>query len=229
MPSGCTAALHPVATQQVLPSIGTAVGPTTSRDPERSGWIAGAGPSVMAATRTDTNADADTDVCTFATKGDDVSLTPFATRDDIVNHMELLTSDAHPGHALAALQIATDQDESSVVIVTSPDALADPNFRQCLDDAAFLECYIASVARSGEFELSLRRAGGSKPIARLQLDLESILEPPAQTQRPRTLERKDVYPHLPVLLSVNEDGIDERVIFFDICPQYKRAHFYAVF
>lgn len=149
------------------------------------------------------NADSQTDVSVFTAGGSNVCRVPFRSRDDLVAHMERLTTEAHPGDALATLREHMEENDSSgVILVTSPDALADADFRRRLDEAAFPECHIAAVSRSGEFELSVRRAGGSKVITRLQLELESILEPPSPAKRARPLVRADLDPQLPALLSV---------------------------
>ena len=146
------------------------------------------------------NTDAQTEVSTVTTVGAGARLTPFATRDDLIHHMELLTADPHPGEALPMLRDRMAADESAVVIITSPDVLADSRFRQSLDDAEFPECYVAAVSRDGDFELSLRRAGGSKTIAKLKLDLEAILEP-SPVKQPRPLVRPESDPRLPAILS----------------------------
>lgn len=148
------------------------------------------------------NADARTEVSTVTACESGTWITPFATREDLVDQLELLTTDPHPGNALQSLHDLMEDDESSVIIVTSPEAVADAEFRQCLDEAGLPECYIAAVSRSGEFELSLRRAGGSKTITKLKLDLESILEP-STASRPRTVVREDADPRLPAVLSVD--------------------------
>lgn len=153
------------------------------------------------------HADAVTQVQILTARGTRVEPFTFRTREDLVTHMEWLATEAHPGNALAALQRELDESESAgVILVTSPDVLADPDFRRSLDEADFPECHVVAVSRSGDFELSVRRAGGSKVLTRLKLELESILEPTQtsdQQKRSRPMVREDLDPSLPALLSVH--------------------------
>lgn len=150
------------------------------------------------------SADANTEVRILTADGKRLRPVTLTSREDLVAHMEWLATDAHPGNSLGVLEEElAEHDSSGVILVTSPDVLADPEFRRCLDAAAFPECHVAAVSRSGDFELSVRRAGGSKAITTLQLELESILEPPAPEKRPRPIVREELDPTLPALLSVD--------------------------
>ena len=183
--------------------------------------VFGVAVALALAATTDKHAELETFLAT-ATGIEPVDLT---RRAGVVECLEALETSPHPGTALKsfcstgvppvsraekhgrdarATWAATDR-----ILITQPDALADPSFTaavSALDHPAFC---VASVDRTGDFSLLTVTAAGRKPVRDAKLSLESILAEPkaaisgARPPQPGTpLIVRSLSPELPVILSV---------------------------
>ena len=143
------------------------------------------------------------------------SLVPIdpATRAGVVEHLEALEAEVHPGQALPAFfdVMKSGRLPGDAVIITSDAALRDPDFQRMLLDAP--PVYLATVGRGGEFQLWLRGVRGTKRLTSLKLDLDELLKPPA---RPHVkLVDSDLDPNLPAIFHVTP---------FPLRLPYQRSH-----
>ncbi|MDX1947749.1 MAG: hypothetical protein SFU86_20295 [Pirellulaceae bacterium] len=138
----------------------------------------------------------------------------FSTREGLAAHLAALDPGLHPGAALAALvaEEQTPDGETDLVLVTTPDTLADPAFARDLQAAAIPPLFLASVSREGRFELIHRTPRGRKTICIAKLDLADILKPTAQRAaslidkaKTEQLPAIFTFPRFPLRLSVPFD------------------------
>lgn len=113
-------------------------------------------------------------------------IVPFdlSTRDGITGHLEVLESEIHPGQALVEFfQACADDDQpGDAIVITSDDALSDPDFQRDLAAANPSHCYLIGLNRDGDFHLWSRGGRGTKLLTSLKLDLDQLLAAPARPQ-----------------------------------------------
>lgn len=122
------------------------------------------------------------EVDAYRAKGDGVEPVDLTTRAGIVDHLEALEPDLHPGSALQAFQATTSAAEeiAEPIIVTTEDVLEDPEFRQSLADHVVSPLHMATVNRDGHFRLLERSSRGSKLLKEVQLDLAELFAEPTR-------------------------------------------------
>lgn len=102
-------------------------------------------------------------------------------------HLAALDHRLHPGVAVNDLVAKTTavNDESvagDMVVVTTEDALSEPEFQQALRSANG-RLYIATVNRNGNFRLLRGGAVGNSVVCEAKFDLDSIFQPPASSRK----------------------------------------------
>jgi hypothetical protein len=109
-------------------------------------------------------------------KTEDVDI---ATAAGLAEHLAVLDARVHPGESLAPLRRLVDEAAGAidVVVVTATDVVADPNFRRALADAQFDDIHLATVDRSGAFELQLQTRRGRKLLKQAEFKLDEIFAP----------------------------------------------------
>lgn len=109
-------------------------------------------------------------------KTEDVDI---ATAAGLAEHLAVLDARVHPGESLAPLRRLVDEAAGAidVVVVTATDVAADPNFRRALADAQFDDIHLATVDRSGAFELHLQTRRGRKLLKQAEFKLDEIFAP----------------------------------------------------
>jgi hypothetical protein len=170
--------------------------------------------------------DKDAELETFRATATDFEPVDLTTRAGLVECLEALETRPHPGAAVKAFcstgapPVSPCAQEhgrgaratgsaADHIVITHPDAIADPGFTaavSALDNPAF---YVATVDRTGDFSLLTLTAAGRKPVREAKLSLESILAeskattPGARPPQPGTpLIVRSLSPELPVILSV---------------------------
>ena len=113
----------------------------------------------------------------FRAAGDKLKSIDLLTRDGLTAHLEALETDAHPGASLAAARklSADSGDTADLIVITSDDVAADPDFRRDVSAADLPAWYLVTVGRGGLFQLSSRNEWGGRRIAEARFDLESLL------------------------------------------------------
>ncbi|MDB5386908.1 MAG: hypothetical protein JWM11_2554 [Planctomycetaceae bacterium] len=101
-----------------------------------------------------------------------------SSREEFLEHLEVLELPAHPGRALPAFVNEAEGTAADFVIVTGEDVLADPEFRLCLSEhkQQIPELYLVIVNRIGSLRLIHRTRQGDRILKEALLDLEQILQ-----------------------------------------------------
>ncbi len=128
--------------------------------------------------------DTHTQTLAFRAEGDDVVPVELRTREGLLAHLEALRPEAHPGRALDRFAASYDSEQTDVVLVTGEDVLADVDFRRQLNESDLGPVYLASVSRTGRFQLSVHSPRGDKPLKEALLDVNKLLEAPARPVLP---------------------------------------------
>ena len=121
-------------------------------------------------------------------------------RRGLLDHLEQLASDIHPGSALPALaaQLATLRDGGEAILITTADTLADRDFQIALNECQ-ASLFVASVDREGAFQLFHYSGKGRKLVREAHIDLEEVL-----SRKPTTrLIDCDSANDLPAIFSVD--------------------------
>jgi hypothetical protein len=121
------------------------------------------------------------------------------TRKGLVEHLAALEVEAHPGSALPAFtrEVAAEAHHQSVII-THPDALADPEFRRCLGALEGQAGFVATVDRAGRFELHALPLAHRAALCAAELDLEALF----RAETAVALRRPEADPELPAILGL---------------------------
>lgn len=126
------------------------------------------------------------------------------TRAGLLDYLSALESAAHPGAALPAFQLEIEAGPCEVVLITTPDAEADPEFRQVWSETALGDCHLLLVDRDGSLSLTQRTARGDRLVRQVRLDIQEILEPPPKNlPPPEPLLDKSRDPKLPAILRLS--------------------------
>jgi hypothetical protein len=147
----------------------------------------------------------------FRAEGNHLAPVSLQSRAELIDHLEVLRHEAHVGAALPEVASLTRNDEeaAAVILVTSREASADPEFRQSLADAGLTGLHLATVNRQGEFELTQQLPHGTKQLAAQRLAIDEILEPTTRKGGSKKaspavqLLRPEYDPELPAILSVD--------------------------
>jgi len=98
-------------------------------------------------------------------------------RQGLVAHLSALETEPHCGQALPAFVAALPPEgENQAVIITHADALNDPEFRHALAKCPITPGFIATVDRTGRFELYPLPLARRQPLCEAELDLAAIFE-----------------------------------------------------
>lgn len=121
------------------------------------------------------NADEHTVVKAFRADGVHLKEVNLLSRVGIVEHLEFLKPEAHPGAALNALAVELNQDEeSNPIVITTEDVANDKQFQEILASQKFPMLYLATVNRDGSMQLEQRGVQGKKLLRQLQLSLDDL-------------------------------------------------------
>lgn len=140
------------------------------------------------------------EVLAWRAHGRELAPVDLLTRDGLIRHLGALETSAHPGDSFPALAAAlAPGPENQAVVITHPDALADPGFRRALADHPAVPGFVATVDRDGRFELHALPWSRRPALCEADLDLETILE--AKTGVAPV--RRDVAADLPAIFGVS--------------------------
>jgi len=146
------------------------------------------------------NADEHTIVKAYRGDGPHLVDVDLLSRDGIVNHLECLQADSHPGASLKALAARLSPDEeSNPVLITTEDVVNDLAFQESLAAEAFPLLYLATVNRDGSMRLEQRGLQGKKLLRELQLNLDDLYDS-KPTKLPALVD-KDWANDLPAIFS----------------------------
>ncbi|HRX82732.1 MAG TPA: hypothetical protein P5307_26880, partial [Pirellulaceae bacterium] len=123
------------------------------------------------------------------------------TREGLVDHLEALAADPHPGVGVGQFLKQVDSEGLAVdaVIITCDEVLADREYRANAAEFAVSSYFVATVARDGSFSLAAKSAIGSKSICNAKLDLNGVLAPPKKPTANLDLIDRDIDPTLPLI------------------------------
>jgi len=124
-------------------------------------------------------AQAGPDVATTAFRACRGTLVPvdLGSRDGLVDHLQALEIDPHPGAALEAFAAiaATAHAGTDAVLVTCEETLADPEFERLATLCPFDLLHLISVARDGRLRLLARSRRGTRVVREAVLDAAEVL------------------------------------------------------
>ncbi|QDU75590.1 hypothetical protein Pan97_26240 [Bremerella volcania] len=121
------------------------------------------------------NAEEYTVVRAFRADGVHLKEVDLLTRDGIVEHLQCLQAELHPGGGLKALAAKLNpEEESNPVLITTHDVAHDKSFQEALAAQAFPLLYLATVNRDGSMRLEQRGLQGRKLLRELELNLEDL-------------------------------------------------------
>jgi hypothetical protein len=105
------------------------------------------------------------------------------TRDGVVQLLSALSPQLHPGDVVGEWQsqVHADDEQTELVLITSPDVFRLPEFQQCLTQLS-VNYRLALVDSDGHFELRAHTAHGWRTEQTATLNLDELLEPPANAQ-----------------------------------------------
>ncbi|MCA9071012.1 MAG: hypothetical protein KDA84_18925, partial [Planctomycetaceae bacterium] len=96
--------------------------------------------------------------------------------------------------------MTTDENETDVILVTCNEVLADPEFREWLSEFGETIEFLATVSRSGEFQLLQRTMHGTRVLRKAHLDLDALFASPEKSKPPLPLFDPNVPTNLPAIL-----------------------------
>ena len=147
--------------------------------------------------------DSHTRVATFRAQGADAIPIDLLSREGLIEHLEALQPESHPGDALHAFarHLAEGKLAAQPVIVTTEDVLADEAFVQALTHSPLATVHVATVNRDGDFLLIERNLRGRKTLRQARLDLATLFaDEPAR--RVSELIDRDWVTDLPAVFSI---------------------------
>jgi hypothetical protein len=141
-------------------------------------------------------------VSAFRSRGDEVVEVDLLSQEGLMELLEALDTEIHPGPAIKAFreQLPRDQPNESVII-TDADTLSDAEFRACLRRESFDVLHVASVSRSGEFRIVSYPSLDGSAVSSAVLDVSELLSP-AKYPPIGPLLDPDHYPELPLIFGV---------------------------
>lgn len=107
--------------------------------------------------------------------------------DGIQQHLESLEPDLHPGNMLQFLESMDQPEPFELILVSCSDVFEDDEFQQAMKKSNIRECYLVSVERDGEVQLSNWNRQGRQLLKRAHLDLDRFLQKDRQDKRTRPL------------------------------------------
>ncbi|MBM3845446.1 MAG: hypothetical protein FJ405_04050 [Verrucomicrobia bacterium] len=126
--------------------------------------------------------------------------------------------DAHAGEALRAFQAGSlDLKCDRRILITHPDALADPSFRKSLESNASLLTHIATLDARGSFRLFEPPFTPSSICSRSQLSVEEILASRTASQDFKT---RGSDPAVPAFMKLDPAPL---LVPLDVAPDYSTA------
>jgi len=110
-------------------------------------------------------------------RGDRLVPIDLSAREGLIRHLESLAPELHVGAALGPFfdRLSESTEAAEAIVITARETLSDPEFLQVLRDQP--PCFVAAVDRQGGFEFVARGVRGARVLTRLQLNLESLLNP----------------------------------------------------
>ena len=128
----------------------------------------------------------------FIANGDELQKIDLGQRAGIASHLKMLRPELDPSDSFPSLERSLDDfvEAPEVVIITSPEALSDVNFRDGIAAMARQNpgsYFVVTVSRDGETRLNEITRSGCKPIQKLKFDLERVFSnPPIRDAKPKS-------------------------------------------
>lgn len=126
----------------------------------------------------------------FRADGSNIQPVDLSTREGLIEHLSVLTTDLHPGGAMQRFAEALQADEEQIVqqplVITSDDAYSDAEFLRNMRESELAETFVAVIDRNGRFELLQLNMQGQKLIRQAKFQLEDLFATP---QRAHSITR----------------------------------------
>ncbi len=137
--------------------------------------------------------DGPVDLRVLRSEGERFLPTDSSTCAGLVEHLKALDPHAHPGAALADLSpwMEKEDRETDVILVTSESVLADREFQESMREFGEAIGFIATVSRTGTFQLLERTPHGTRVLREAEFDIEKLF---AKTEHPAV---PLIDPHVP--------------------------------
>jgi MoxR-vWA-beta-propeller ternary system protein len=118
--------------------------------------------------------------------GDRLRPVNLATREGLVDHLQVLRPESHPARALADLgqHLAKIEGEVDTILITGDDVALDSDFRGELAEGNPEIAFLITVSRNGQFQLMQRTVHGTTVLREAKLDLEKLLAPTPRVSGP---------------------------------------------
>lgn len=135
-------------------------------------------------------------VCWRARKGR-VEPANLLSQSGLEEHLAVLETTTQPGAALAAFEAAIPStDVVQSILITHPECLEDMEFRRSLAETKRGPGYVATIDRTGQFELHAVPLRRTSPVCSARLDVEAIFKPRASPAVPVPHRRSTALPAL---------------------------------
>ncbi|MCP3915295.1 MAG: hypothetical protein GY711_07050 [bacterium] len=121
-----------------------------------------------------------TRVRAFVAAGSQVQPVDVLSPEGIEELLETLATARHPGAALSAFEdaLAADGDLVDRVVLTSEEALEDPDFLRRASELGPGELFLVTLSRDGRLRLHVRGARGQRLLREAGIDLAALFEQP---------------------------------------------------
>lgn len=135
--------------------------------------------------------DPHTRIVAYRASGSELTPVDLLSREGLVEHLEVLRLEIHPGEALETLAEQFKDADHAVqpVLITAEEVLGDQEFAQALAKARLAKLHVATVNRDGDFRLIEKNERGRKLLREARLDLASLLPQEESPQAPSLIDR----------------------------------------
>jgi len=124
---------------------------------------------------------------------DRVKAVSLSSRADLIDHLEVLETTAHPGLALVQLLRLLPPRDREVIFITHERALQDPDFRRHLRLVNSAHLYAATVNSHGEFCIYSVTSSGNLRLRHAEMERSILRDACAPTKATSTGERPLIY------------------------------------
>lgn len=136
----------------------------------------------------------------FRAVGAELEAFPMDGRDALLEHLACLTPHLDLSRSLEAVGRRLWETPGDLVLITSPEALADREFQRQMNGLAVEGLYLLSVDRNGTLQFLQQTARGQRVLKEPKLDLEELLSPKRRQAHPLLDESRE--PNVPAICHV---------------------------
>lgn len=126
-------------------------------------------------------------------EGQHIAPARLSTRTDLIEHLEVLDAEAHPGRALHLLTRLIPARDRELILITHERVIADPDFRRIVSQLDTLHLYAATVNSQGRFRVYTLTSTGNLRLREAEMDGSLLRDACAPTRAASSGERPLIY------------------------------------